>query len=259
MMPEPGSLSTRSNPRLRLRRLALVLPLSLLATISGAAVLILWQPRWLVGLLARASPRVVFFVETERPTLALTIDDGPDPRTTPRLLELLKRYDARATFFLIGNRAAANQELVRRIVAEGHDIGNHMVRDRPSTSLSTDTFEAALLEADSILSLHGEPRWFRPGSGWYDDEMLEIVEAHGYRLALGSIYPYDGTLPFTFYSAWHVLRRARPGSIVILHDGGERGERTIAALEAILPELRRRGLRVVTLSELVSEGRSHPQ
>lgn len=240
----------------RLPRPAVALPLSLLAAVCATAGVVFWQPRWLVELIARAWSGAVFFVETEQPLLALTIDDGPDPRTTPRLLELLERHGARATFFLIGDRAAASAELVERIVAEGHEIGNHMTRDRPSISLSPEEFEAALLQADSVLSRHDEPRWYRPASGWYDTEMLSTVEAHGYRLALGSVYPYDGTLSLGAYTVWHVLHHARPGSIVILHDGGERGERTIAALEKILPELERRGLRAVTLSALMAAGRT---
>jgi peptidoglycan/xylan/chitin deacetylase (PgdA/CDA1 family) len=241
--------------RFRLPRPAVALPLSLLAAVSAAAGLVLWQPRWLVELIARAWSGAVFFVETEEPLLALTIDDGPDPRTTPRLLALLERHGARATFFLIGERAAVHEELVQRIIAEGHEIGNHMTTDRPSISLTPEAFEAALLSADSVLSRHGEPRWFRPASGWYDIEMLSTVESHGYRLALGSVYPYDGTLPLGAYMVWHVLHHAQPGSIIILHDSGERGERTIAALEKILPELTRRGLRAVTLSELSAAGR----
>lgn len=220
-----------------------------LATCAG--LLILLQPRWLVRVVARLSPRVVFFVETTEPLLALTIDDGPDPESTPRLLRLLDRYDAHATFFLIGDRVEGNEDLVERIVAEGHEIGNHMAQDRPSILLSPDEFEAALLQVDSLLSRFSDPRWARPGSGWYSDTMVSIMERHGYRGALGSIYPYDGTLAFRSYTVSHVLRRARRGSIIVLHEGERRGQRTIAALEEILPELERRDLRVVTLSELM--------
>lgn len=225
---------------------------------SCTGLLLLLQPRWLVDGIARLSPRVVFFVETEDPLVALTIDDGPDPETTPRLLRLLERHDARATFFLIGERISGNEGLVERMLAGGHEVGNHMAQDRPSVLLSPDEFEAALLQVDSLLSRFADPRWARPGSGWHTDTMLSVMERHGYRCALGSIYPYDGTLGFTSYAVWLVLRRVRPGSIIVLHDGGGRGGRTIAALEEILPGLGRRGLRVVTLSELTAaaQGRS---
>jgi peptidoglycan/xylan/chitin deacetylase (PgdA/CDA1 family) len=205
-----------------------------------------------VDALARRSPRVLYFVDTDEPVVALTLDDGPDPQTTPRILDVLARYEARATFFLISDRVRGNEQLVQEIVEAGHELGNHMTRDRPSVQLSSDRFETALLEADSVLSRFAEGRWFRPGGGRYSDAMLSIIERHGYRCALGSVYPYDATIPSSSFAVQHVLRRLRPGSVIILHDHGERGARTAAALERILPELRRRGLRTVTLSELAA-------
>jgi peptidoglycan/xylan/chitin deacetylase (PgdA/CDA1 family) len=193
----------------------------------------------------------LYFVKTNEPLVALTIDDGPDEQTTRPILDLLKRHEAKATFFLIGDRVRGNEQLVQEMVEAGHELGNHMTRDRPSIWLSSADFEAALLEADSVLSRFADVRWIRPGSGWYDDAMLSIIEKHGYRCALGSVYPYDSAIPFSAFSAQHVLRKARAGSVIVLHDGGGRGQRTIAALERILPELRRRGLRTVTLSALV--------
>ena len=224
---------------------------SLAAASAGAAVLLL-QPHWLVDVLARRSPRVLYFVDTDEPLVALTLDDGPDPQTTPLILDVLERYEARATFFLISDRVRGNEGLVRRMVEAGDELGNHMTQDRPSSRLSSARFEAALLEADSVLSRFGDVRWFRPGGGRYSDAMLSIIEARGYRCALGSVYPYDATIPFSSFAVQHVLRSVRPGSVIILHDYGERGARTAAALRRILPELWRRGLRSVTLSELVA-------
>jgi hypothetical protein len=82
--------------------------------------------------------------------------------------------------------------------------------------------------------------------------MIAAMTRQGYRCALGSVYPYDATIPSTTFSIWHVLRNVRPGAILILHDGGTRGQRTAQVLRTVLPELRRRGLRVVSLSELTA-------
>jgi peptidoglycan/xylan/chitin deacetylase (PgdA/CDA1 family) len=223
-----------------------------LAAVSAATAVLLLQPRWLVDALARRSPRVLYFVDTSAPLVALTIDDGPDEQTTRAILDLLKRHEAKATFFLISDRVLGNEELVKEIVEAGHELGNHMTRDRPSRQLSSAEFEAALIEADSVLSRFGDVQWVRPGSGWYDDAMLSVIEKHGYRCALGSVYPYDSAIPSAAFSVHHVLRKASSGSVIVLHDGGARGMRTLAALERILPDLRRRGLRAVTLSELVA-------
>lgn len=236
----------------KVRRILTGVGITALAALAGGAALTLWQPRWLVALLARRSPDVLYFVETTEPRVALTIDDGPDAGTTPRLLDLLAEHEARATFFLISDRVLGQERLAERIAAAGHEIGNHLTRDRPSRSLSPPAFESALLEADSVLSRYGKLRWMRPGSGWFDEDMLAIMERHGYRCALGSIYPYDATIPSPGFAARHILRKARPGSIIVLHDGGARGERALETLARVLPELRGRGLRVVTLSELAA-------
>lgn len=221
----------------------------------AAGLVLLYQPRWLVAALAARSPEVLYFVETDRPVVALTIDDGPDPETTPRILRVLARHGARATFFLIGDRAEAHDSLVARLVGEGHELGNHLTRDRTSIRLSAPEFEAALLAADRILSRFGPVRWFRPGGGWYDEEMLTIAARHRYRCALGSIYPYDAAIPWSGFAAFHVLRKVRPGSVIILHDGGGRGRRTVEVLRRVLPELERRGYEVRTLTEIVGSAR----
>ena len=240
------------------RRLTIVAILTLL--VGGLAALVL-HPRWLIEALARRSPRVLFFVETERRAVALTIDDAPDATTTSRILDVLKRHDAHATFFIIAGRVAGNQALVRRIVDEGHELGNHLMRDEPSISLPPGEFERQLLASHGILSAYADVRWFRPGSGWFDDTMLATLRRHGYSCALGSVYPLDTAIPSSWFAAGFIRSNVQPGSIIILHDGGTRGFRTAAVLDAILPKLEARGFDVVTLSMLTGpapSGRAEP-
>ena len=226
--------------------------LALLGVPLGVLGVFLFRPHWIVATLARRSPQVVYFVETQERAVALTIDDGPDPVTTARILDLLRRHGAHATFFLIAGRVPGNEEVVARMVAEGHEIANHMMADRPSILLSPAEFERELMEAHRILSPFGPVRWFRPGSGWYNDAMLSVLREHGYRCALGSVYPFDPQIPSAWFATRYVLWNVHPGDVIVLHDRGGRGERTIAALTGILTELGRRGFRVVTLSELVA-------
>lgn len=210
---------------------------------------------WLSPLLFRAwasrSPDVLFRVETGDRAVALTIDDGPDPTTTPEILDVLERHHARATFFLIGSRTERHRELVRQIVVRGHEIANHMWLDVPSRDLDSATFERRLRRTHRTLSRFAEPRWLRPGSGLYDDRVVRWAEAHGYRVALGTVYPFDTTVRWPGLVARFVVGWARPGSVIILHDGAGRGGRTADALRRALPDLARRGLRVTTLSALV--------
>ena len=209
-------------------------------------------PRWLVPRIAARSPRCLYVVPTHERVVALTIDDGPDAEHTSAILDVLREHGARATFFFIASRVSGNEALIDAAVAEGHELGNHLVHDVPSNRMSPDAFVAAIREADGVLTRFGTVHWLRPASGWYDDVMLDAIEREGHRCALGSIYPYDAHHGSARLSAAYVLSNVRPGAVIILHDGGSRGRRTVDVLRRVLPSLRARGHRVVTLSELAA-------
>ena len=213
---------------------------------------VLWTaPEWLMKALARWYPGCLYHVSTQAPLIALTIDDGPDLTTTPVILAELRRQGARATFFLITDRVRGQDTLIERLVAEGHELGNHFTQDRPSIRLTPRAFEADLLRAHRELAPWGRVIWARPASGWYSQAMVGVMQRHGYRCVLGSVYPFDAAIPSVAWATRYILRNARPGAIVVLHDGGSRGHRTAQVLARVVPELRRRGYRVVSLSELV--------
>ena len=231
-------------------RLALTIgSLVILMFVLGA--LILLEPEWVVARLRKRSPEVVYSIDTRELLVALTIDDGPDPVETPKILESLKRYGAKATFFLITSRIPGNEELVQRMIDEGHELANHMQDEYPSILLDSSEFERQLVQSDEELSKFADIRWFRPGSGWYNNSMLSIVHDHGYSCALGSVYPFDPQLGSSWFITRYVLWKIQPGSVIVLHDYGSRGARTAVVLDTVLPELARRGYKVVTLSELV--------
>jgi peptidoglycan/xylan/chitin deacetylase (PgdA/CDA1 family) len=204
-----------------------------------------------LGWVRRASPDVVFSVDTEERVVALTIDDGPSD-ATGEILQVLDQYDARATFFLIGKHVVNAPETVRTLVSAGHEIGHHMMSNEPSIRLPVEKFRSQFDELDGILSEFDTVQWFRPGSGWFNQRMIRDVSSRGYRLVLGSIYSFDAQLPFPNFHSWFVLRNVAPGSIVVLHDGPNRGRRTATALRRILPALRQQGYRVVPVGELLS-------
>lgn len=233
------------------RRMIIAVGSLLLSLLLGLGALVLLQPEWLFTTLSEQSPQVLYAIETKNGVIALTIDDGPDAIQTAKILDTLRAHGAHATFFLIASRIPGNESLIQRMLEEGHEIANHMMDDEPSILLDASEFERQLLDAHGVLSDFADVRWFRPGSGWYNDEMISIVEKHGYQTVLGSIYPYDPQLGAAWFSARYVLLKARPGAIVVLHDHGRRGERTASALEVILPILRQRGYDVTTVSELM--------
>lgn len=207
---------------------------------------------WLLALLPGSYPEVVFFFPTDLPLVALTIDDAPDPVTTAPILDLLAEHDATATFFIISDRIQGNEALIERMVAEGHEIGNHMTADEMSVRLSAEDFERKLHRAHDRLSSYAQVHWFRPASGWFNERMIGEMRELDYRLVLGSIFPFDTHQSWPGFSSWLVRTRSGPGSVIVLHDGGERGANTHEALSEILPSLQAQGLKPVTLSQLSS-------
>ena len=239
----------------RYRRSLWLLPL------VGVGIVLL-QPKWFFMLAVHVKPGALYAVdlpESAPKMVALTIDDGPSEETA-EMLEVLERYGAKATFFNISGNVEGFEGAIAQTIQSGHELGNHLTADEPSIRLSAEDFEADLLEAEATFSpyLKGESlRWLRPGMGWYSDEMVEIAERHGYKLALGSVFPYDTHLPSSDLASAFILNRVSPGDVIVLHDGEGRSERTIETLKRILPALTEKGYQVTTLSELMAQSQSH--
>ena len=227
-----------------------------LCALAVAAVI---RPGPVVRWLGRRYPDVLFQAQTAERLVALTIDDSPHPTLTPRILDVLAEHAARATFFVIGARVPGNDEILRRVVDEGHELGNHLMTDAPSARLSAAEFERQLLETHGLLAPYGSSRWFRPGHGWFHRRMLDQIHPHGYRCALASTFAFEFFAPAAPFAARQILLNIRPGAVIVLHDGAAERERTVATLRRLLPLLRRRGYRVVTLSELAAVDRAPGQ
>lgn len=220
----------------------------LLAALHAMTVLV-FPPMWLLD--ALATPEVRFRIETDKPAFALTIDDGVDPTTTPKLLEVLARYDAKATFFVLGESVQKHPRLIEQIQAEGHELANHQMTDTPSIALSPEDLDRQIREADTILRDFGASRWFRPGGGFVTETTEAVCQRLGLKTALGSVFPFDSHIGSARFIAAYVASRTEAGSIVVLHDGPGRAERTARALDRALPALQGRGLNAQTLSDVI--------
>jgi peptidoglycan/xylan/chitin deacetylase (PgdA/CDA1 family) len=195
---------------------------------------------------------VLFYVRTDVRAVALTFDDGPHPDITPRLLDVLARHGARATFFLIGDRLAGSEALLARMAAEGHELANHLMHDEPSVLLPDQEFQRQLSQVNSLLAPYGASRWFRPGSGWLTPRMLRSAARHDLRCVLGTVAGrHDGRRRDQQIAA-RLLRRIRPGTIAVLHEGTIARHGVVAATDQILHELSRRGMSAITVSELAA-------
>jgi len=217
-----------------------------------ALILVFWvQPLVVVPLLEWLTPNIQYRVRTEQPLVALSFDDGPHPLFTPQVLETLRRHEARATFFLVGDRALRHPELVARIKAEGHQIANHYFVNGPTLGHSDPHFLSNLEKTEDAIGPLGNPRLFRPPGGVARSRQLKLVRERGYTTFLGCAYPHDPMRPPVWYIRWLIEKNLRPGTIVILHDGISDPWRSIAALPHILENGHRRGLRFVSIGELM--------
>lgn len=186
------------------------------------------------------------------PRLALTFDDGPWPDTTAALLKILRQHDSRATFFVLASQAAGRPELIRATVAQGSEIGIHSWRHANYTRLSAAAVRADLSRCEAVLRpLVGQPvRWVRPPYGATNRTVNQAIAEAGYRLAMWTVDTSDWRRPGANTIASHLLSRAHNGAVVLCHDGGGDRSGTVAAIARAVPELRRRGYQLVTLSEL---------
>lgn len=235
----------------RVGRIGLALAAAVLAV---PVLVVVTPPRAVLAVLGLGDARgVLFYASDRRNRVALTIDDGPAGIETEAILDVLARYRARATFFVIGDRVPTYERVLERIRDEGHELGNHTMHERASILVPREELRADVAATHEILAAYDEIRWFRPGSGFYDEAILRIAAAHGYRVAIGDVFPFDALIKSSAFHAWYVLRHVRPGSIIILHEAGARGWRAADTLRTVIPQLQARGLEVVTLSELVAD------
>jgi peptidoglycan/xylan/chitin deacetylase (PgdA/CDA1 family) len=255
-----------------------------LAMAAGVLLILMWMPLWAVRGVSRVFPGTVWMAQTREPVIALTFDDGPDLTYTPQVLDILKRHNARATFFLIGERARQHPELVACIRAEGHEIGNHTDSMKTTWLMRTNAFERSLLRAEEALEMKREVKevievvevmesqkqsemsstsntsmtsktslkFLRPAGGLIRPSQVAVAKRHGYTVVIGSSYAWDPARPPKSYIRWAIAKNLRPGAIAVLHDAGGDRSRSVAALEGILADAGRKGLRCVTLSELLA-------
>ncbi|MFT5232729.1 MAG: peptidoglycan/xylan/chitin deacetylase (PgdA/CDA1 family), partial [Candidatus Krumholzibacteriia bacterium] len=197
------------------------------------------------------NPNVLFFHETQQKVIALTIDDAPDSLLTPALLDLFAQYDVKVTFFVIGEQVAGNEALLERMRREGHEVGNHMMKDTASIMLSEEEFLANLMAAEQEIGITTGLKWWRPASGWFSPDMLRIAAENGYRACLGSLYPFDNKIREPRIISWLVRERIHPGAVLVLHEGGRQRDYIVPLLEKLIPQLQATGYQFLTVSELV--------
>lgn len=194
---------------------------------------------------------------TTKKVVALTFDDGPYQPYTEQVLSVLKEKNVRATFFVVGENAAAHPDVIKKMQADGHVIGTHTQHHKDLLRLDAkEIYTEMAMGAESIRQITGQkPKFVRPPHGFKDYEVIEQAKRLDLQVVNWDVIPRDWTNPGTATIVKNVVENVKPGSVVLLHDGdspvnkGSR-EQTVQALPLIIDQLRGEGYSFVTVAEL---------
>lgn len=182
--------------------------------------------------------------------IAITFDDGPHPQYTPALLSILDRYHAKATFFLVGEKAEAWPDLVKAEIAAGHSVGNHTYHHVNLTKIPERLVATEILACGNVIkSITGkDPHLFRPPGGDYSAVVAQAANSLDYTIVLWTDDPGDYASPGARVIEQRTLGSLRPGGIILIHDGVQQ---TVDILPQLLQSLKDRGFECVTIDEMM--------
>lgn len=187
--------------------------------------------------------------------VALTFDDGPDPRYTPQLLEVLDRYGIKASFFWLGVCVERSPETAQAICQQGHWIGLHGYTHRMFNTLSPLELYESLEKTKTLIAqtcgLSPQTlRDVRPPNGVFTPQILRWLHDWNYRPVMWSVVPEDWLCPGVSIVVQRVLQQVEQGSVIVLHDGACGGADVAATVEQLIPALLQRGYQFVTIDQL---------
>jgi peptidoglycan/xylan/chitin deacetylase (PgdA/CDA1 family) len=214
---------------------------------GGAARLFRLRPVRAVGCTG-AAPVLDTNGPRDRNVLALTFDDGPS-EYTPGFLDVLREKHVHGTFFEIGQEVAGREDTMRRMLREGDEIGNHTMHHTELPGYAEIADASAAIEG----ATHFKPCLFRPPGGAADAAVIDTAAQLGMRTITWDVDPADWSVPGAAAVYDRVVGAARPGSIILMHDGGGNRSGTLEALPRIIDTLRARGYRFATVSELLGK------
>jgi len=198
----------------------------------------------------------------DKDKVVLTFDDGPDPLYTPRILDILKKYNVRAVFFLVGENVRKYPQLAQKIVEEGHDIGNHSFNHANLLILKSRAIKKNIMMANrEIANKTGMvPQFFRPPRGLYNKAVLDLCDGLGMKVILWSLTSLDWRGVSATKMTKMVLKKVKGGDIILFHDSGNifykkktNHENTVRALPKIIEGIQKKGLKITALSDLFDE------
>lgn len=184
--------------------------------------------------------------------VALTFDDGPWPGNTERILKVLEENDVRATFFMVGVRVKRAPKLAAQVADAGHLVANHSFSHQSFATASKKELKRQIEKGRSTIK-HAtgvDTRWVRPPYGAMDKAAWKYAKKHDYRIVRWTVDSEDWRKPGAKKIASRVLKRVKPGSVILMHDGGGDRDQTVEALPVIIKKLKAEGYVFVTLEDL---------
>ncbi|MFA6409156.1 MAG: polysaccharide deacetylase family protein [Gammaproteobacteria bacterium] len=195
-------------------------------------------------------------IRTDKKIVALSFDDGPNGKYTEEVLDILAKHNIHATFFVVGEDVAHHADLIKKIYNAHHVIGNHSFSHPNFSTLPSEKVAPELQKNSALIyGMTGAvPALFRPPYGVCSNASAEITAELGYKTILWDDITNDYDIKKTTANkiAADILKLARPGSIIVLHDGGGERSKTVAALSIIIDRLEEKGYSFVTVPELLS-------
>ena len=191
--------------------------------------------------------------ENQYKKIALTFDDGPHPRLTPKILEILDKYNVKATFFTVGINVHYYPETFEEIVSHGHEIGNHTYTHPHVSRVDMATLKSEIERCEDEIYEHGEykTKLFRPPEGMIDNGVATLLKELDYKVILWDIDTRDWDHTNARDIAEMIVKRVSSGDIILMHDYISYNSPTPEALEIFLPMLISKGYQFVTVSELI--------
>ena len=253
-MPTPcGNVIMKSIMKMK-SKIILSLSLLCLVVLAGAAFCIFLDE----AVMLRKG--TIYRVNSSDKLVALTFDDGPSPVWTPKILDELKTAGIKATFFMLGDHVEKYPDVARRVVNEGHEIGNHTYDHHVLIYYTMQELEDELEHADRIIKeVTGvTARYFRPPKAWLTREEKIKIRDMGYKVILWSLNSKDWVTFHDKQITSYILRHIQPGDIILFHDSGgafgtEGGDRaqTVKAISRLVKKLKERGYKFVTITQLL--------
>jgi peptidoglycan/xylan/chitin deacetylase (PgdA/CDA1 family) len=208
---------------------------------------------------------VVHYVKTDKPVVALTFDDGPHPQFTPQVLSILKQHRVPATFFMTGAAMEKHPELVARALREGHVIANHTYSHPQLPKQTRRQLAREVDKTEDVIRRFTRQRshLLRPPYGMYNQQVCRLAREKHYNVVLWIVCAENREAPTPEAMARRVLERAKPGGVILAHDGSSNESldrsRTVQSLPLMIEGLRKRGYEFVTVPTLLTYGAADNQ